>query len=925
MRHQDSRFGAGRPRSRQGTGRRAGIVVLVFGLVSVLAAGGAAQQPAGAQQNPQTPRFRSSVEVTSIDVAVVDGQGVPLMNLTPADFTVRVDGKARSVVTAEWVPLAETSTGAKPPTRIPEGYSSNENATGGRLIAIAVDEPHIRPGGASAVLAAASAFIDRLSPADRIAVVSLGVGGPATPFTADRARIKDAIGRMVGQRSPFKVTTITVTASEALEIGEGNRLTLDSVVARECSGLRTGSVALQACRQEVETEAGQLAEQLRQSSDTTIRALRDTLGAMQVLNGPKTLILMSEGFSVRDSLITNELGALAAATRTSIYALKLDNQLFEMMTSARAPLFEASLGRTDGLEQLASASRGTLYLVNGTGSQLFAHIESELSGYYLLGVESEAADRDNKPHQIRIDVSRRGATVRTRRQLLNVPADLNKPRTVTDAVNASLTAPLLMSGLPIRVTSFALRGPEQDKVQLLIRADVGTDYVGPRRAVVGYVIQDLSGKIVESRTVALGLAPALNGVPGALQYSGGGSVDPGEYTLKLAVAEGDRIGSVEHPIHARLTQAGDVSLSELMVGGPAESTELLRPTVGYTVNFGTVHGYLEAYGPSLDQVAATYEVAASPDGPALLTANVANRAAGGGRALFTQMMSVGKLPPGAYVLRAKVTSGGQPLKTMSRRFEIAPPAVLMTSAVGVGSPASSVSADLFLPVDDGALSRPFARDQALAPQTLEPFLKRVPTSTKRAFEQGLDELRKANYAGAVAQFKSAIRPDEDSTAALSYLGATFAAGGQPAEATSVWQTALVDGADLPQIYEWLADTLVRLKDFTAARSILEEAVGRWPSDARFARTLAFSYATLGKGRDAIRALDRYIADGHADPDLLSLGVEWIFRIHNNRIVAITPVADLAMARNYAAQYAKADGPKQALVQQWLDFLENEKR
>jgi VWFA-related protein len=892
-------------------------------LLGILGALGAA---AVAQQTPAPPRFRSSVDVTSIDVAVVDNQGKPLLNLMPADFTVRVDGKPRRVISTEWVPLAETTAaGTKPPTRVPEGYSSNENSTGGRLIALAVDEPHIRPGGAAAVLAAASAFIDRLSPSDRIAVVSLGIGGAATPFIADRARIKETIGRMAGQKSMLRSPTIAVTVSEALEIADGNRLTVDSVAARECAGLRPGSTQMQACRQEVEFEATQLAEQLRQSSDITVRGLREMLEAMQVLNAPKTLILMSEGFSVRDPAIANELGTLAAATRTSIYALKLDNQLFEI-TSGRAPILEpaVTIGRNDGLEQLAGAARGTLFLVNGTGSQLFSHIESELSGYYLLGVESDAADRDNKPHAIRIDVTRRGATVRTRRQLLNVPADLNRPRNATDAVNASLTSPLLMSGLPLRVTSFALRGPEQGKVQLLVRADVGTDYIGPRRAVVGYVIQDLTGKVVESRTVGLLLAPVMNGVPGALLYSGGGSVDPGEYTIKLAVAEGDRIGSVEHPIHAKLTDLGEVSLSELMVGGPADSTELLRPTVGYTVNFGTVQGYLEAYGPHLDQVEATYEVATAPDAAALLTAKVANRSVGGGRALFTQMLAVGKLPPGEYVLRANVTSSGEPLKTLTRRFEIAPPAVLMTSAAGVGS-VPSVNADLFLPVDDGALSRPFAREQALTPQTLEPFLKRVSANTRPVFEQGIAELRKSNYAGAVAQFKSAIRPDEDSTAALSYLAASLAAGGQPAEATSVWQTALVDGADIPQIYEWLADTLLRLKDFTAARSILEEAVGRWPADSRFARTQALAYATLGKGREAIRALDRYITDGHADPDLLSLGVEWIFQIHNNRATVAGQAADLAMARNYAAQYKKANGPKQPLVQQWLDFLENEKR
>jgi len=896
------------------------LAVGLLGLPSLFGAVAAAQQ---ASQEP--PRFRSAVEVTSIDVAVVDGQGKPLLGLMPGDFTVRVDNKPRVVVSAEWVPLAAEPANPKPVARVPEGYSSNENATGGRLIAIVVDEPHIRPGGAGAVLAAASAFIDRLSPNDRIAAVSLGIGGPATPFIADRQRVKEAIGRMAGQRETLKLTNQTVTPSEAFEMADGNRLTAESVYARECAGLRNGTAAMQQCRQEVDAEAYTLADQLRRTSDVTIRALRDVLDAMKVLDGPKTLILMSEGFTVRDIGLTSELGALAAATRTSIYALKLDSQLFDI-TNARAPVNEPSSNlRNDGLEMLAAAARGTLFLVSGTGSQLFTHIESELSGYYLLGVESDPADRERKARAIHIDVARRGATVRTRRQLLNVPADLNRPRTVRDAITASLTAPLLASALPLRVATFALRGPEQGKVQLLIRAEVGTDYTGPRPGVIGYVIMDRDGKSIETRTINAVLTPVMSGVPGSLQYSGGASLDPGEYTLKLAIAEGDRLGSVEHPIHALLSDVGEVSLSDLMVGGPTDANELLRPTVGYTVSYGSLHGYLEAYGPHLEQMTATYEVAASPEGPALLSADVARRTAGGDRTLFTHVLSVGKLPPGEYVLRAKLTSGATPLKTLRRRFEIAPPAVLMTSAAGAGGSAASASADLFLPVDEGTLMRPFAREDALASRTLEAFMPRVPATTKPAFEQGLAELRKANYAGAITQFKSAIRPDVDSTAALTYLGASLAAGGAAAEAASVWQTALVDGSDLPQIYEWLADILVRTKDFTAARSILEEAIGRWPADTRFSRTLAFSYATLGRGREASRALDRYIADGHAEPELLYLAMEWIFQVHNNHTVVISPAADLTLARNYAAQYAKTNGSKQALVKQWLDFLENEKR
>jgi hypothetical protein len=309
----------------------------------------------------------------------------------------------------------------------------------------------------------------------------------------------------------------------------------------------------------------------------------------------------------------------------------------------------------------------------------------------------------------------------------------------------------------------------------------------------------------------------------------------------------------------------------------------------------------------------------------LITADVPNRQAGGDRALFTQVMAVAKLPPGEYVLRATVTSGGSPLKKLTRRFEIAPPPVLMTSAAGSGAPASAVSTDLFLPVEEAAFLRPFGRDEALRPQTVEPFLRRVPTSTRQVFEQGLAELQKANYAGAEVNFKRAIRPDVDSTSAMVYLAASFAAAGRDAEAAGAWQTALVDGSDLPQIYEWLGETLARTHDFTAARSILEEAVGRWPSDTRFDRTLALSYATLGKGRDAIRTLDRYVADGRPEPDLLVLMVEWLYQAHSNGAVVQNGAGDLAMAKSYAAKYATVKGPKQALVQKWVDFLANEKR
>src|SRR5262245_19093333 len=104
------------------------------GFISVVAIAATAYS----QQSPQggQPVFRSSIEVTSLDVGVVDKDGKPISDLAPADFVIQIDGAPRRVVSAEWVSLAAPAKPAAAPP--PPGFSSNENATGGRLILIVI-------------------------------------------------------------------------------------------------------------------------------------------------------------------------------------------------------------------------------------------------------------------------------------------------------------------------------------------------------------------------------------------------------------------------------------------------------------------------------------------------------------------------------------------------------------------------------------------------------------------------------------------------------------------------------------------------------------------------------------------------------------------------------------------------------------------
>src|SRR5687768_11548130 len=105
---------------------------------ALLATGG---PPISAQQSgtDQPPAFRSGVEVVTVDVGVVDRQGLPLRGLTPADFVVTVGGQPREVVTAEFV---DRSTGGTPTPARPDGalISTNEGGGTGRLFAFIVDQ-----------------------------------------------------------------------------------------------------------------------------------------------------------------------------------------------------------------------------------------------------------------------------------------------------------------------------------------------------------------------------------------------------------------------------------------------------------------------------------------------------------------------------------------------------------------------------------------------------------------------------------------------------------------------------------------------------------------------------------------------------------------------------------------------------------------
>ena len=51
--------------------------------------------------SPQQPVFRAGIELLTVDVTAVDGNGRQITDLAATDFQVEVDGDRRQVVSAE--------------------------------------------------------------------------------------------------------------------------------------------------------------------------------------------------------------------------------------------------------------------------------------------------------------------------------------------------------------------------------------------------------------------------------------------------------------------------------------------------------------------------------------------------------------------------------------------------------------------------------------------------------------------------------------------------------------------------------------------------------------------------------------------------------------------------------------------------------
>ena len=385
-------------------------------LVAALAAAAAAHLVA------QQPTFKSSVEVLLVDVTVVDRLAFPVRDLPgAADFAVTVDGKSRTIVSAQ-IPhrapgiddVLRVEAGMPPASALesdrvgagreahhrgrrgqPRGGRRTRRQDGGR----AVPRPAgvVRPGR-------------RRRDPPPACTPPRPLGNRVELFRAVE-RINPGIVRTKGKDN--------IGLYEAFAIEQRDGVTTENVLDRECDPERiTGAQALEACRVDVFTEGKQPANMGHDCGQRAVDAIRRLAELLASIPRPKTLVLISGGFPTvieHTRVHQRRLGPGAGQVNLdTISSCRATTSRRCWASTSPTQVEDEGLER-QGIENMTSAAGGTLLEVTGDFEPALNRVSREISASIFWRCEVSAADRDGRPHRVDVKVNRKDVQIRLRR------------------------------------------------------------------------------------------------------------------------------------------------------------------------------------------------------------------------------------------------------------------------------------------------------------------------------------------------------------------------------------------------------------------------------------------------------------------------------------------------------------------------------
>jgi len=929
---------------------------------------GIAVAQSGQTATQSRAQFGARTELVLVDVSVTDDQSRPVTDLTPADFELEVNGQSRPIANLQYI---STVSAAPPGTAATDGVSSNDAPTSGRLMLFVIDDAHIRVGGSQGIIRTSEMLLEQLAPGDLVGLARMPTGTGSVEFTADRARIREALRRPAGAAGGGRLGFgDSVQISEAYALETGDVVTWGHAVERECPGL--SDFMLESCIDSLEVEARTVLTEANARAMQTLRYLDTLFGRLARLNTPVNVIMISEGlFLGRAPVSVSDVSRRAAEARVTLHIVRPQPSLMVDASRATAPGMSYSLDDymlRDGLEQLAGQTRGRLLQISaGTGAGTFERLNRELSGYYLIGFEPTQSDRTGRQRRIKVQVRRKGLTVRARptfaltREANSASAGgaiVDTSRAPEEIIKELLSSPLPDRGIPMRVATYNLAEPGSSQVRVVISAEVGEPAREPAEIQAGLLVADKNDKIAAGNVTRIILSPETPRQPSPRLLQTTVLLDPGEYTLRLAVVDPEaRTGSVHHTIRARLTRtAAKQEVSDLLITpepSPPDPPRLMPTPFVDTETISMVVNVVGQNNAQLANTAVTVQIVESPQGPPLTSIDLPLAVREGSMRTFGGSARLSLLPPGQYIARAVISAPGHPDTNLTRTFKYAP-SLTPTPSNSTTTEAAPVSVDDEVPPPPPpriAIRLPrFNPSTVLQPEVVHAFLDSLetmyPPSSQAsavlaqaregnfeapepkdnmsagdeatfAFVRGLGELQKQRYPQATAWFQVSLKSASDFLGAAFYIGACAAASGRDQDAVGAWQLSLLsDAADV--VYPPLVDGLLRLGDGLQALSFIDEAPDAWADEDTRDERQAVAEAMTGAYVPALEKVHDLLERRSDDMDLTFLALQVMYRLRQE--TGSLPDADRAKFLTYADRYIADKGPQAALVASWLKFV-----
>ncbi len=322
----------------------------------------------------------------------------------------------------------------------------------------------------------------------------------------------------------------------------------------------------------------------------------------------------------------------------------------------------------------AAFTRGELFRASYNPGAVFDRLAEELSGYYLLGVEARATDRD-EDRDIKVEVSRRGARVRARREVrfTQEPDEAGSP---SERMTRVLQSPVFATELPLRIATYAY--PDGERARVMVATEVGSEVDASPDLTVGFVLRDPEGTVLASGTQQVTATRAETPSGTVLEDSRSILVDAGTYSLKVAVVDAaGRRGSVDHRVEAPPHTAGPLSVGDLMVSERPVAPGVYHPRVEAHVAGGWLVAYTELQAADafdFEQTRVVVEVADDPTGPTRASGvAVLDGPTDEPRRVVLAEVRIDHLLPGWYVARARVMDGNVEVTRLYRPFQITEP------------------------------------------------------------------------------------------------------------------------------------------------------------------------------------------------------------------------------------------------------------